>query len=276
MRTAWPTLLAVGIGAVLIVVAFSAARAEEPPLPWGPPPNAGSPPEILGADCGGNTSNPPHSLGPSFSASCCLGCCAYAGDPPVCIEWGCRELCAFRYGAGTPYLWDSVGGTCGCEPGGDSSPPGRPPPDPDPGDCEEGSGFCAPSELADTFGAQADNASQICNAESGGNPFALNDSCLCGTPQEGLVESANCALGPTGDYSVGLFQINLVVRCAAGIRQLNPLQCEIIDIDALRQCMDDFGYGNAQVNEEAAGVIYGGVSWCPWTTAVACGIATDC
>ena len=72
------------------------------------------------------------------------------------------------------------------------------------GRCQIGTGLCSPTYLSQWFpGCHANQASVICNRESGGNPTALND---------------DCRIGATPDYSAGLFQINLLVHppvCAA-------------------------------------------------------------
>ncbi len=62
----------------------------------------------------------------------------------------------------------------------------------------EAGGYCSVNNLLPYFGgdeAKATTASLICKLESGGDPFAMNTNC------------------DTNDYSVGLFQINLVAHC---------------------------------------------------------------
>lgn len=60
--------------------------------------------------------------------------------------------------------------------------------------------LCAPENFSD-FGASADKVSCVCEKESiGGNPNALNTGCL------------KTGAASTWDYSVGLFQINLLVH----------------------------------------------------------------
>ena len=69
-----------------------------------------------------------------------------------------------------------------------------------------GTGYCAPDNLAPYFAEAgfaspqlwADKASRICQKESGSSPYAFNDRCIEGT---------------SVDYSVGLFQINMLPRC---------------------------------------------------------------
>ncbi|MBI2084098.1 MAG: hypothetical protein HYT70_00585 [Candidatus Aenigmarchaeota archaeon] len=130
------------------------------------------------------------------------------------------------------------------------------------GTCELGSGECSPEKLRAVFGSAAEAASQICQKESGGNTRALNDACLRGT---------------SADYSVGLFQTNLLDRCPAGITwnhdYSNP-RCQIVDQNALERCKQDYGYGNAEVNmQKAYEISSGGTNWCPWkTNANNCGL----
>jgi hypothetical protein len=114
-----------------------------------PPPG----PKEQGESCGGGSSGPPHTLGPTFCANCCTGStvscddgtiqgccdgfCKVTGcdardssgnciDPhevPVCPHYSCKQQCENEFGIGTPYLWDSITGQCGCEPGGTPPPP---------------------------------------------------------------------------------------------------------------------------------------------------------
>jgi hypothetical protein len=83
-----------------------------------------------------------------------------------------------------------------------------------------GSGSCSVTDLAPYFSSQASNASCICQAESGGNPAALNDNCLS---------------NQTLDYSVGLFQINLLVHPIPGFYS-TPQGTQ------LRKHLDDSGF----------------------------------
>ncbi|MBI3954709.1 hypothetical protein HY333_01560, partial [Candidatus Collierbacteria bacterium] len=66
--------------------------------------------------------------------------------------------------------------------------------------------LCAPdnpvTRLKEIFKDQAENAAQVCKVESGGSPSAINDGCLK-NPVYNKVKH-------TADYSVGLFQLNLL------------------------------------------------------------------
>lgn len=62
--------------------------------------------------------------------------------------------------------------------------------------------YCNPEFMTDAFGGEAEGAACVCGRESSGNANALNDSCL----EE----------GGTYDYSVGLFQINMLAHCPQG------------------------------------------------------------
>lgn len=69
--------------------------------------------------------------------------------------------------------------------------------------CVPNEGFCSLAYTQPVFGDQARNASQVCLRESiGGYTAAINDGCL---------------VGRSAEYSVGLFQINLLVHTPAGI-----------------------------------------------------------
>ncbi len=76
------------------------------------------------------------------------------------------------------------------------------------------SGVCSVDNLTGYFGQYAENASQICNAESGGNSMALNPSCLN---------------GGSYDFSVGLYQINLapIVQRDGGVPVGLRSRCDV-------------------------------------------------
>ena len=104
-----------------------------------------------------------------------------------------------------------------------------------------GTGYCAPENLAPYFAEEgfanpqleADKASRICQRESGSSPYAFNDRCVEGT---------------SVDYSVGLFQINMLPRCPGSFSDGsgNPdtsaaydpynLPCTITDQVNLNEC----------------------------------------
>lgn len=104
-----------------------------------------------------------------------------------------------------------------------------------------GTGYCAPENLEPYFAEagfenpalEADKASRICQRESGSSPYAFNARCLEGT---------------SVDYSLGLFQINMLPRCEGsfkdgnGVPDTDPdydpfiLPCEIVDQERLNSC----------------------------------------
>lgn len=115
-----------------------------------------------------------------------------------------------------------------------------------------GTGYCAPENLKKYFdeenarlvnmgrpapfldtALEADKASRICQRESGSSPYAFNDRCVEGT---------------SVDYSVGLFQINMLPRCegafkdGSGVPDTAPnydpydLPCTIVDQVRLNEC----------------------------------------
>jgi hypothetical protein len=116
--------------------------------------------------------------------------------------------------------------------------------------CQLGTGFCSPSYLDEWFsGCRARQASIICNAESGGNPSAMN----CG-----------CLTGRFVDYSVGLFQINLLAHCSGAFSYTwTPPSCTVLDASRVAECTERFL--NPEDNAEyAAGLSRGGRNWTPW------------
>ncbi len=144
------------------------------------------------------------------------------------------------------------------------------------GKCETiPSGACSVDNLKGYFGndiAKATNASQICNVESGGNEFALNDNCLRGT---------------TYDYSVGLFQINLLahsvvdpvsgqtLNCpsAFSVKDSSSSRCAIGDQSLLSRCVDILQNADNNINK-AVEVSSNGTNWNPWSAAGVCGITS--
>jgi hypothetical protein len=143
---------------------------------------------------------------------------------------------------------------------------GTPPPSgataPSAGRCQIGTGFCSPGYLDQWFsGCHARQASIVCNVESGGNPSALN----CG-----------CFTGSSVDYSVGLFQINLLAHCDAALSYTwSPPSCSVNDQTMVDECLERFfdPEGNA---EYAADLSNGGTNWSPWSAyTVACRSQVD-
>lgn len=98
-------------------------------------------------------------------------------------------------------------------------PTSTPTPNPSRPACSEGSGYCAVTYLSNYFPNEtsARIASKICQRESGSDPFVPpNTACLSGI---------------SADYSVGLFQINLLYHCAADAFSftLDPPFCTILE-----------------------------------------------
>lgn len=178
------------------------------------------------------------------------------------------------------------------------------------------SGFCSPSYLSPTFGSQTNNAAQICNRESiGGNPAALNDSCLnyCGdggdtsmvisstNPSVSIRKctwvSRNGAAYHTGDYSAGLFQTNLLCsshqepsnngslkECyrSFAVNYCGSLTCpNVSDWTLLANCVAYFWNPDNSIaysnNQSSCNDTNPDTrNWTPWTTAKSCGIQSNC
>jgi hypothetical protein len=153
-------------------------------------------------------------------------------------------------------------------------------PPPISGSCEPGTGFCSPSNLQKYFGQQAENASRICNKESGSYERAANMGCLSGIFR---------------DYSIGLFQINMLYhpsdasKVPPSLRQklraagydgavtcpdafTGPFKhCTVVDQKLLNICKDWFF--DPINNIEYAKIIYDERgNWSAWSTAPLCGI----
>jgi hypothetical protein len=138
--------------------------------------------------------------------------------------------------------------------------------------CRLGEGECAPQNFIDEFGQYAWEASVICQAESGGNPCAINPTGGA-IPGEGINPSwlANPSC-PTCDYSVGLFQLNLLAHCPGGFGYScprgGPYRCWANNETAAQNCLTEFGYCNSEKNAQKAKEIWlANAGWCPWSTA---------
>lgn len=153
---------------------------------------------------------------------------------------------------------------------------------------------CSVENLRPFFGDQAENASIICNRESGGSPFALNNSCLnsrdgVDNDGDGLVDEADPnADGATGDYSVGLFQINLLPRCPRafadwsigldlnrdgrydGEGEVQPF-CTVSNQSVLDECVASL-IGPEDNVRRAVEISSNGTNWRPWSAAAVCGV----
>ena len=127
--------------------------------------------------------------------------------------------------------------------------------------CSEGSGLCSVSALLPYFGNDmlaATKASIICNCESGSSPTAMNTGCLTGS---------------SVDYSIGLFQINLLAHCANAFSSYtwDPPSCTVASEQRLEHCTEKF-LDPVQNIEYAVGLSRNGANWSPWSCADHCGI----
>ncbi|OGM09777.1 hypothetical protein A2W13_01185 [Candidatus Woesebacteria bacterium RBG_16_36_11] len=118
--------------------------------------------------------------------------------------------------------------------------------------CELGLGYCSPENLGRFFstGREARQASIICNGESGGDPTSMNCSCMT---------------GETLDYSLGLFQINLLAHCAGDAISYtrNPISCTIHDPEKILECTEILM--DADQNIQWAVGLYQQAGWDPWS-----------
>jgi hypothetical protein len=132
-----------------------------------------------------------------------------------------------------------------------------------PSQSSPGTGYCSKEYLTSFFGEDAEAASCICNAESGGNPDLINCGCLNGT---------------SFDYSIGLFQINLLAHCDNGSPfDKNPPMCTIKNQERIVQCANTFF--DPEENIKKAVSLANNLKsrnyspWCPWINAAkACGL----
>lgn len=154
-------------------------------------------------------------------------------------------------------------------------PPITPPPSTTPyptpsGRCSLGTGYCSVESLRnhikEIFALKDEEieesslikASIICNQESHGNPFEPNEGCL---------------KGKSVDYSIGLFQINLLAHCPGAFSSYtwDPPSCTIGDIDKLNECKNK--YFDVRENIKKAWEMSGrGSDWSAWGAARYCGI----
>ena len=153
----------------------------------------------------------------------------------------------------------------GSNPG--SQPGGTNPTTPAAGTCNPAtSGACSPEALSGTFGSAASQASQICMAESGGNPATLSktDKTLDGN-----------------SFSVGLYQINLTYHkitcggktldCPSAFQGKN-YTAKVTNTDLYNQCVS--AAQDATCNTNKAKEIYSQSkdSWRQWSTGKKCNL----
>lgn len=101
---------------------------------------------------------------------------------------------------------------------------------------------------------RAKQASMICNAESGGNASAIN---------------RGCTTGESVDYSVGLFQINLLAHACPHYFEYSwePPQCTVlVDQSSVDSCADNVMDVDNNIRY-ALSISSGGKNWNAWATA---------
>ncbi len=111
----------------------------------------------------------------------------------------------------------------------------------------EGTGYCSVEYLKQFFGDNAIKASLICQAESGSNPFAKNETCS------------------TNDYSVGLFQINLIAHCP-GAFSGQFCSRTVINETKKNECERKYKDNPEENIKYAAGLSKNGADWTQWGT----------
>lgn len=114
-------------------------------------------------------------------------------------------------------------------------------------------GYCSVSFLANYFGGdlqKAQVASCICSYESGGDPASENLSCYTN--------------GQTLDYSIGLYQINLLAHCPTAVSATSvPYFCQILDNNALNSCTNQY-LDPIQNIQKMVQISNSGTDWSPW------------
>ena len=136
------------------------------------------------------------------------------------------------------------------------------------GTCQTGFGPCSVENLLPYFGndlTKATNASMVCHLESGGNSNALNNRCLTSYPPGSR----------TYDYSVGLFQINLLAHCAGDAFDSGwgpPPYCTILDQAKVNSCKIKYSDPDENIRY-AVQLSRNGTTWTPWkAAAILCGL----
>jgi hypothetical protein len=123
------------------------------------------------------------------------------------------------------------------------------------------SGYCTVAFLKPYFNGNEENArkaSIICNRESGGVPTSINRNC------------------DTNDYSVGLFQINLVAHCAGayGSGKHGKQSCDNLLSESKRSVCEKQLLDPIENIKKMVSLSSNGTYWRPWYTPVnnSCGI----
>jgi hypothetical protein len=184
----------------------------------------------------------------------------FAGEAHAFIS-SCRTMEDFLVGRCTRGSSNPGGFGLGANPNGAS--------------CDIGTGPCSIENLLPYFESagfdnpelEAEKASRICNRESGSNHMSINDGCLTGS---------------SVDYSIGLFQVNLMAHCAytafadgSGNRYPNfdafNLPCTIVDQDLVDQCTTQLLDPNGNI-EKMLEIRQTPKGWGHWSAAAVCGI----
>lgn len=144
--------------------------------------------------------------------------------------------------------------------------------------CHEAADYCSVDYLSkpEYFGDtdKARKASEICYLESRGNPLAENTHCLPVYTDSSGNEVSRPESNRTRDYSIGLFQINMLAQCPQGIEDLwvSSKECRIIDEGELDKCVASFRDPDVNI-KKAVELSRNGTYWFPWTNASRqCGI----
>lgn len=153
--------------------------------------------------------------------------------------------------------------------------------------CSVGTGYCSVENLMKYFGndrIKATKASIICQKESGSNPYVANKTCTYGTDgidndNDGLIDDNDNwdnerFDGGTLDYSIGLFQINLLAHCPSSgphYAKQPALYCTFDDEDAKDACETALLDPEENIRR-AVSLSRNGTRWTPWSAAAVCGI----
>lgn len=131
------------------------------------------------------------------------------------------------------------------------------------GNCSTGTGPCSVENLLSYFGSdivKATKASIICNKESGSNPNAVNKGCLT---------------GKSVDYSIGLFQINLLAHGNENNVNFDyswsPISCTMKNPQGIQELETRF-LNPIENIKYAVALSRNGTVWSAWSAARACGI----
>ena len=199
-------------------------------------------------------------------------------EQKIMLTPGCSLTCS----------WSGVEGSCQSAPtptpGVGSPTPTSGAGNPTVGICSEGPApYCNVTNLLTYFGGddiKAKNASQICSKESGGNPLAKNTSCTNS--------------GGTLDYSIGLYQINLLAHCSSDLLKRfssenysgadfnarsvfaysgnSPtMPCKILDQTKLSMC-ERAMLDPVRNIQKTVSLSSNGTNWRPWAAARVCKI----